>query len=164
MGSLSHEKYNQLITEKCLAAITQAQNYVNAFNQRNLTSLLETPTEWEINRSKGTVTVNVKIDATTLATTGLLFLAQGHPDYLAPKVTRAIIQDSGWCIPAYQYFGQQVQNEIDTQLAPNSSNFSSLLLPVTIDLKSPSYVNLLSPSLQNANLFLNLDLEFGLIK
>ena len=73
----------------------------------------------------------------------------------------AIVQDSGWSIPAYQYFGQQVQSEIDSQLAPTQQNFSSLLLRVTIDLED---YNTLYPALADKSLFLNLDLEFGLIK
>jgi hypothetical protein len=161
MPNLSHEKYNQVSTEKKLAVVSEAQNYINAFNQRNLQSLLTKPKVHK-HQSTGSVFVNIKIDATTLNNTGLLFLAQGHPEYLAPKVVNAIVQDSNWSTPSYQYFGQQVQQAIDSQLAPTPENFNSLLLPVTIDLTN--YTNLFPEALRNKPLFLNLDLEFGLIK
>jgi uncharacterized membrane protein len=161
MPNLSNEKYNQVSTEKKLAVVSEAENYINAFNQRNLQSILTNPIVHK-KQSTGSVVVNIKIDAATLATKGLLFLAQGHPEYLAPKVAHAIVQDSGWSTPAYQYFGQQVQQAIDSQLAPTAENFNSLLLPVTMDLAD--YNSLYSPALVGKSLFLNLDLEFGLIK
>jgi hypothetical protein len=160
MSKLSHEKHNQLSTEKNLAVVSDAENYINAFNQRNLQSLLTKP-KVEKKQSWGSVFVNIKIDATTLNNTGLLFLAQGHPDYLAPKVANAIVQDSTWSTPAYQYFGQQVQQAIDSQLAPTPQNFNTLLLPVTINLTD--YTSLFPVALRDKPLFLNLDLEFGSI-
>ena len=158
---LSHEKYNQVSTEKKLAVVSEAEKYVNAFNQRNLQSLLKNPKVHK-KKSAGIVIVNIKIDANTLKNTGLLFLAQGHPEYLAPKVVRAIVQDSGWSTPAYQYFGQQVQEAIDSQLAPTPENFDSLLLPVKMDLAN--YENLFPVALRSKSLFLHLDLVFGSTK
>jgi formylmethanofuran dehydrogenase subunit D len=101
MPNLSNEKFNQVSTEKKLAVVSEAQNYINAFNQRNLQSLLTKPKVHK-KESTGSVFVNIKIDATTLNNAGLLFLAQGHPEYLAPKVANAIVQDSTWSTPAYQ--------------------------------------------------------------
>jgi hypothetical protein len=160
MSKLSHDKYNQVSSEKNLAVVSEAENYINAFNQRNLQSILTKP-EVHTRNSIGSAVVNIKIDATTLATKGLLFLAQGHPEYLAPKVKRAVVQDSGWSTPAYQYFGQQVQQAIDSQLAPTPENYNSLLLSVTMNLAN--YENLFPEALKGKSLFLNLDLEFGLI-
>jgi len=158
---LSHEKFNQVSAEKKLAVVSNAEKYVLAFNQRNLQSILTNPKVHKKD-STGSVFVNIKIDATTLKNTGLIFLAQGHPEYLAPKVAHAIVQDSTWSTPAYQYFGQQVQQAIDSQLAPTPQNFSSLILPVTMDLST--YTSLFPVALRSKPLFLNLDLVFGLHK
>jgi hypothetical protein len=159
MSKLSHEKFNQVSTENKLSVISVAENYVKAFNQRNLQSLLTNAVYY---KKKSSVFVNIKIDANTLNNKGLLFLAQGHPEYLAPKVSHAIVQDQGWSTPSYHYFAQQVQQAIDTQLAPTPQNFNNLLLPVTMNLAD--YENLFPVALRNKNLFLNLELEFGSIK
>ena len=160
--SLTADKVNQCYTQIKLDAVLTAKHHADAFVQRNLSSFLRVP-KIEHQDKNGTVSIELCIDSNTLKNKGLWFLTQEHPEYLCPSVLVAVVEDAGRTVPAYQYFAQQLQYEINDALTPSSTNAGLLVTPVKIDIPTKYGSMLGEPLNQRPNLVLFFILEFGII-
>jgi len=159
VNGLSHETKTQVDTEQNLNAVSKAQHYIDSHVQRNLSNFLQAPKIIQ-NRGEGTVALDFRMDSNTLKNNGISFLSHLHPEYHSVKVQSVVLEAADRTTPAYHYFAEILQNEINTQLTPTNSNPNALILPVKVDIQT-HYSSIIGSTLAQKPIVAHIRLKFG---